>query len=166
MVSARDALVEAFYKKRASQWEAEEAAEVEHRWKIKEGKKRKAEEEKANKAKKAKVANSGQGLSLEQLQAAQFCQFSRTSSISGGDHSRSRTILQKNVGTGGDPNNDEYPGPDNGEDDSLDDKLEPSGEDGTLKEQEACERCRWLERIEACALEGKEDHCLSALPQQ
>ncbi|KAJ3753454.1 hypothetical protein EV360DRAFT_74509 [Lentinula raphanica] len=58
-------------------------------------------------------------------------------------------VQSQNVGTGGDPSDDEYPGPDDGDDDSSDDDPEPSG-DETPKEQEACERCRRLERVEAC----------------
>ncbi|KAJ3831071.1 hypothetical protein F5878DRAFT_647967 [Lentinula raphanica] len=135
--------------------EAEEAAEAERRRTIKEGKKRKAEEEKANKAKKAKVTDSGQGPSSEQLRAARLRWFSRTSNTSTrvspaeaiGEAGPSRK--RQNVGTGGDPSDDEYPGGDDGEDDSSDDEPEPSG-DETPKEQEACERCRRLERVEAC----------------
>ncbi|KAJ3830984.1 hypothetical protein F5878DRAFT_679250 [Lentinula raphanica] len=115
------------------QCEVEEAAEAERRRKIKEGKKRKAEEEKANKAKKAKVADSE-------------CLYQ---SISGGDHRRSGSFSQKNVGTGGDPSDNEYPGEDNDDDDDSDDDPEPSG-DETPREQEACERCRRLKRVEAC----------------
>ncbi|KAJ3970200.1 hypothetical protein EV361DRAFT_869481 [Lentinula raphanica] len=139
------------------QCEAEEAAEAEHRRKVKEGKKRKAEEEKASKAKKTKVADSGQGPSSEQLRAARLRRFSRTSNASTRaspmetqpEPGPSRVKSSQNVGTGGDPSDDEYPGPDNGDDDSSDNDPEPSG-DETPREQEACERCRRLERVEAC----------------
>ncbi|KAJ3738168.1 hypothetical protein EV360DRAFT_90748 [Lentinula raphanica] len=135
--------------------EAEEAAEAERRRKIKEGKKRKAEEEKAGKAKKPKVTDSGQGPSSDQLRAARLHRFSRTSNASTraspvetiGEAGSSRK--RQNVGTGGDPSDDEYPGGDDDDDDDSDDDPEPSG-DETPKEQEACKRCRRLERVEAC----------------
>ncbi|KAJ3738095.1 hypothetical protein EV360DRAFT_90836 [Lentinula raphanica] len=138
------------------QREAEEAEEEERRRKVREGKKRKAEEAKASKAKRTKVADSGQGPSSEQLRAARLRRFSRTSNAST-RASPTETLPEpgpsrvksQNVGTGGDPSDNEYLGPDDGDDDSSDDDPEPSG-DETPKEQEACERCRRLERVEAC----------------
>ncbi|KAJ3741070.1 hypothetical protein EV360DRAFT_76766 [Lentinula raphanica] len=130
---------------RRLQREAEEAAEAERRRKVKEGKKRKAEEEKAGKAKKTKVADSGQGPSSEQLRAARLRRFSRTSNAStrasptetNQEVGPSRT--RQNVGTGGDPSDDEYLGGDDGEDDSSDDEPNPSGEESP-EERGACMR--------------------------
>ncbi|KAJ3963433.1 hypothetical protein EV361DRAFT_988621, partial [Lentinula raphanica] len=136
-----------------AQREAEEAAEAERRRKVKEGKKRKAEEEKAGKAKKTKVTDSGQGPSSEQLRAARLRRFSRTSNASTRaspmetNQEAGPSRIRQNVGTGGDPSDDEYPGGDNGEDDSSNDEPNPSG-DESPEERGACERCIRLERVE------------------
>ncbi|KAJ3737871.1 hypothetical protein EV360DRAFT_91170, partial [Lentinula raphanica] len=139
------------------QREAEEAAEAERRRKVKEGKKRKAEEEKAGKAKKPKVTDSGQRPSSEQLRAARLRRFSRTSNAST-RASPTETLPEpgpswvqsQNVGTGGDPSDDEYPGGDDDDDDNdSDGDPTPSG-DESPKYQDACERCQRLERVELC----------------
>ncbi|KAJ3737858.1 hypothetical protein EV360DRAFT_91193 [Lentinula raphanica] len=69
----------------------------------------------------------------------------------------------QNVGTGGDPSDDEYPGGDDDDDDDDDDDPEPSG-DETPKEQEACERCRRLERVEACVPQKGKNTVASKVP--
>ncbi|KAJ3817329.1 hypothetical protein F5880DRAFT_1618380 [Lentinula raphanica] len=148
------------------QREAEEAAEAERRRKVKEGKKRKAEEEKAGKAKKTKVADSGQGPSSEQLRAARLRRFSRTSNAStraspaetvaeAGPSRVKRYVPERpfvpflNIGTGGDPSDDEYPGGDDDDDDDSNGEPTPSGGESPMN-QDACERCQRLERVELC----------------
>ncbi|KAJ3738185.1 hypothetical protein EV360DRAFT_77051, partial [Lentinula raphanica] len=131
-------------------------AEAERRRKVKEGKKRKAEEEKAGKAKKTKVADSSQGPSSEQLRAARLRRFSRTSNAST-RASPAETVAEagpsrgkrQNVGTGGDPSDDEYPGGDDDDDDDSNREPTPSGDESPMN-QDACERCQRLERVELC----------------
>ncbi|KAJ3963365.1 hypothetical protein EV361DRAFT_989689, partial [Lentinula raphanica] len=84
-------------------------------------------------------------------------------SVSDGDKPRSGTISHKNVGTGGDPSNDEYPGGDDGEDDSSDDEPNPSGEESP-EERGACERCIRLERAEQCVPQKKRKNATACQP--
>ncbi|KAJ3738158.1 hypothetical protein EV360DRAFT_90763 [Lentinula raphanica] len=116
------------------QREAEERVEEAHRRKVREGKKRRAEEEEAGKAKKKTKHNT-------------TTQTTPAESPSAGPS----RIRSQNVGTGGDPSDDEYPGPDDGDDDdSSEASPAPSGGDDKSDEHRACARCHRLERDEFC----------------
>ncbi|KAJ3765366.1 hypothetical protein FB446DRAFT_709517 [Lentinula raphanica] len=112
------------------QWQREENQC--HR-KVQEGKKRKAEEAKANKAKKIKVADFEPRASLVET-------------VAKAGPSR---VIRQNVGTGGDPSDNKYLGGDDNSDDNSDREPTPSGGESPMN-QEACERCQRLKRVELC----------------
>ncbi|KAJ3817224.1 hypothetical protein F5880DRAFT_1618485 [Lentinula raphanica] len=153
-----EAALQEMQRRREENQRRREEEEAEEKKKEEEEAARKAEEERLQREAEeaAEAEHRRKGPSSEQLRAARLRRFSRTSNASTRaspmetqpEPGPSR-VKSQNVGTGGDPSDDEYPGPDDGDDDSSDNDPEPSG-DETPREQEACERCRRLERVEAC----------------